>query len=311
MNRSKTGRLTAILLIATILCVGMTGTAAAEKKGTVIGGWLILRDAPSYQGNQLSSYPSGTVVTITGQKGSWYAVKAPDGLKGYMLGSYLNVSGSDVVVGKDAWVTSSNGMNVRLRSGPGTQYAAIASYAPGTKCKVLAQSGSFYKIQIGTYTGYMMGKYLTGSGEDPEPTPLHYTVYVTSRNGDGVYLRSGAYKGDNVIGFFAVGTKATMLAAGKTWSRISIEGLEGYMMSTFLTTKKPTPGPEPSPTGAYVYSPNGRNVNLRTGPGTEYPSLKSCAPGTEVTIVSRGDIWYFIMVGDLYGYMMGNYIQED
>ena len=33
-----------------------------------------------------------------------------------------------------AYVTSANGLNVRLRNGPGKGYSILASYAPGTPC---------------------------------------------------------------------------------------------------------------------------------------------------------------------------------
>ena len=168
-------RFAAALVSAVIfLCSFMPVAAFAEKTGTVRGGWLILRDAPSYSGRKISSYPTGTVVTITGQSGKWYAVTAPDGINGYMLGSYLVVSGDDLVVGQNAWVTSRNGLNVKLRSGPGTKYGAVASYPPGTKCMVLGKYGNFTQIQIGSMIGYMMTEFLTGT--DPGTgggNPLH------------------------------------------------------------------------------------------------------------------------------------------
>ena len=148
-----------ILVISAVIIFILCGTSAlAEKTGKVKGGWLILRDAPSYSGKQIASYPIGTVVTITGQSGSWYAVKTPDSLTGYMLGKFRTVSGDDLIAGGDAWVTSTNGLNVRLRSGAGTQYKAVASYAPGTKSTVLEVGKTFCKILIGTSVGYMMTK---------------------------------------------------------------------------------------------------------------------------------------------------------
>ena len=287
-----------------LLCTAFCTPAAAEKTGKVHGGWLILRSTPSYSGKQLSSYPTGTVVTITGQSGKWYAVKAPDGLTGYMLGSYLTVSGDDITEGKSAWVTSQNGLNVRLRSGPGTKYSAIASYAPGTKCTVLVKNGDFTQIQIGDVTGFMMTKFLTG--KDPgegSGGPVLYDIYVTSSNGGGVNLRSSPAKGNNVIGFYDVGTKGGMITPGITWSLISIDGKEGYMMTQFLTATKPTPSG-----GSYVISFNGKNVNLRNGPGTQYTAISSFPPGTSLTVVTAGADWSFVKIGGMYGYMMTQFI---
>ena len=231
----KTVKKAAAFFISVVILFS-TAAALAERTGKVHGGWLILRDAPSYNGRQISSYPSGTVVTVTGQNGAWYAVTTPDSLTGYMLGKFLTVTGDALIAGGDAWVTSSNGLNVRLRAGNGTQYKAIASYAPGTKCKVLETGSRFCKIQIGTSAGYMMTKFLTSSKpEAPESYKILYEVYVTSSNGRGVNMRSAPYVGNNVVGFFDVGTKAGMIKAGDAWSLIDVGGRHGYMMSQFLS----------------------------------------------------------------------------
>ena len=298
-----------ILVISAVIIFILCGTSAlAEKTGKVKGGWLILRDAPSYSGKQIASYPIGTVVTITGQSGSWYAVKTPDSLTGYMLGKFLTVSGDDLIAGGDAWVTSTNGLNVRLRSGAGTQYKAVASYAPGTKSTVLEVGKIFCKIQIGTSVGYMMTKFLTATdpGSGGGSGTVIYDVYVTSTNGRGVNMRSTPYKANNVIGFYEVGTKAGMITPGTSWSLISIDGKEGYMMTQFLTTNKPEPIVPVS--GSFVISYNGKNVNLRSGAGMKYPILNSYAPGTPVTILTPGAEWDFVKIGSLYGYMMDQFI---
>ena len=311
----------ALVLAAAILCMMMPmRTAVAEQTGKVFGGWLILRSAPSFSGAIKSSYPTGTVVTITGQNGAWYAVKTPDGLTGYMLGTYLKVSGSSTPSGSTAWVTSANGLNVRLRTGPGTGYTILASYAPGTKCTVISAGSNWSRIQIGSYTGYMMSKYLTstdpGSGTSPVPAPVPtpggYTVWVTSQNGKGVNLRSGPSKSYSAIGFYGVGTAATMISAGAQWSYIQVGNRTGYMMSQFLTSSAPAPVPVP-PTpvgGAYVVSGNGKSVNLRTGPGKNYPVIRSYAVGTPLTIITKGADWCFIHISGSYGYMMTAFIHD-
>ena len=307
MKHGKNRLIICLVIGIFLVSLSIYTTAAAEKTGRVYGGWLILRSAPSYSGKQISSYPTGTVVRITGQSGKWYAVEAPDGLTGYMLGSYLKISGDDLIDGADAWVTSENGLNVRLRSGPGTKYGAIASYAPGTKCTVLSAGPNFSQIRIGTITGFMMTKFLTTTdpGTGGGGTVL-YDVYVVSSNGGGVNLRSSPAKGNNVIGFYDVGTKAGMITPGTAWSRIVIGDKEGYMMTQFLSKDKPGPS---GPTGdSYVISYNGKKINLRSGPGLQYNVVSSYASGTPLTVLNPGSDWSFIKIDGTYGYMMNQFI---
>ena len=317
MNQKKR---TAVLLTALILALTALlpcGSALAEKKGVVKGGWLILRATPSITGAIRSSYPSGTVVTISGQVGSWYAVIAPDGLAGYMLGDYLQIEGGggSTPVESAAYVTSRNGLNVRLRSGPGKGYSILASYAPGTECMILSSGKNWCRIQIGSVTGYMMTQFLTNDPVTPAPVPPpvpvdQYPVYVTSSNGKGVNLRSGPGKGFSSIGFYSVGTQAYMITKGATWSYIHVGERYGYMMTRFLTETQPTP-PAPVYDGAYVVSANGRNVNLRTAPSKTAQIIRSFRVGTKLTIITYGTDWYFIQIDGYYGYMMRQFIYEN
>ena len=293
----------------------------ATQTATVHGGWLILRETPSFSGKIRSSYPEGTVVTVTGQQGAWYSVIAPDGLTGYMLGSYLTLStpGGGTTpgtgtVGTKAWITSANGLNVRLRSGPGTGYSILAAYAPGTECVILSTGSSWSRIRVGTLTGYMMSQFLTTSYSPAAPvTPVtptaSYDIWVISANGKGVNLRSGPGKSYGSIGFYSVGTAGSMITPGPVWSYVQIGSRTGYMMSQFLTTTAPT-GVTPKTGVPVVISGNGRYVNLRSGPGKGFGVIKSFPAGTELAILTRGAQWYYVKIAGYYGYMMKEFIYD-
>lgn len=318
MKNRKPNRMLAVILTVMLMFSVMapfSAAMAATKKGTVFGGWLLLRQTPSYSGAVISSYPSGTVVSITGQSGAWYAVTAPDGLSGYMRSSYLKVSGGGSSLSEGtAYVISNNGLNVRMRTGPGTEYKVLAAYAPGTKCTILSVGATWCRISVGSYTGYMMSRFLTNSkpGPDPTPTPTPSggTWYVTSSNGRAVNLREGPGTGYRSLGSYNVGTKVQMVNSGEIWSYICIGGVRyGYMMTQFLTRSMPDPV-IPDHTGAYIYSRNGGTVNVRSGPGKEFEVLGAFAVGTELSVISRGSVWYYIHIGEYYGYVMKQYVRE-
>lgn len=302
-----------LVLILTLSFINVV--QADSVQGTIWGGWLILRDAPSYNGKNTSSYPAGTVVTITGKDGLWYAVKTPDGKQGYMYSKWLKISGNEsglIPSGQTVYVTSKNGANVRLRTGPATSYPVRAAYAPGTEAIMIDYGKNWSMIQIGDFQGYMMSTYLTTKAT-PVPTPqpsTEYTVYVTSNNGKGVYMRSGPSKGYSSIGFYNVGTSATMVSKGNTWSYIRIGMKSGYMMTQYLSESAPY-NPSPIVGSPVVYSRNGKNVNLRSGPGQNYSVITSFPVGTSLSIISRGTTWYYISIGSYRGYMMREYIKEN
>ena len=185
---------------------------------------------------------------------------------------------------------------------------------------ILSSGKDWSKIQIGNYTGYMMSQYLTtGQSANPSqefkpvklPVPNEYAAWVTSKNGNGVNLRSGPSQYYASIGFYGVGTEVTMVSLGNTWSYIRIGDKYGYMMTKFLTTTAPSGGSaDPVQGTAYVISGNGKDVNLRTTPSISSKVIRAYPVGTPLTIITRGDGWYFIHIGEDYGYMMKNYISE-
>ena len=322
-------RLMAICL-ALVLLIGVMpmpqADAATNMTATVKGGWLNLRESPSTSAKSLGSYYTGTKVTILGSSGNWYYVKVGN-KTGYMLGSYLNVnadSGSTNAPAGNlnitAWVTSENGLGVRLRSGPSTAYSVIASYAVGTKVTILAKGTYWFQISVNGKIGYMMSQHLTttqpgssgNSGSSGGSVSGVGTAYVYAKNGGNVNLRAGAGKNFGVIGSYSVGTQVTVLTYGKTWSYIRVGTRTGYMMTDYLSNTAPSGGTVTPPASgsyiAYVTSANGLGVNLRTGAGKSYRAIASLPVGTQVTVLQHNTTWDYIRYGTTDGYMQNIYL---
>lgn len=306
-------RLIAMLLtMALLLTAAMIPAAHAENYATAVvkGGWLRLRDGASTDANTISAYFTGTTVTVLGSTGQWYRVLTPDGKTGYMHASYLTLtglsSGTTLEENTTGVVKSANGKAVRLRSGPSVQYAIIASYAVGTPLTVLSTSGDWCKVRINGRTGYMMKEFIsigsTVSGG--------YTAYVVSGNGKSVVLRSGPSKQNTALASYSVGQQVTVMSYGSTWSQVRINGLDGYMMSEFLSTVKPegTVTSGSSAYTAYVTSKNGKSVRLRSGAGKLFPTIASYSVGTQVTVLEHGTEWSRVRIGTNTGYMMTEFL---
>lgn len=295
--------------------------AATSMTATVKGGWLKLREAPNTDAKVLASYYTGTKVTILGTSGSWYYVSV-GGRTGYMMGSYLTINAdtgaSNAPSGNlniTAWVTSANGLPVRMRSGPSTGYGVLASYAVGTQVTILAKGTYWFQISVNGKIGYMMSQYLTttkpGTGGSASTPSTGSVAYVYASNGGNVNLRTGAGTNYGVIGSYSVGTPVTVLSAGKTWSYIRVGTRTGYMMTKYLTTTPPSTATPPSTSGsyiAYVTSTNGYGVRMRTGAGTSYRVLATLPVGTQVTVLQHNALWDYIRYGAMEGYMQNSFL---
>ena len=303
-----------ILSLAVLLTMLALPPALADNyaTATVKGGWLRLRDGASQSANTVSAYYTGTTVTILGGSGEWYHVRTPDGKTGYMNANYLTITGSitggQVDENTAAVVTSQNGKPVRLRSGPSVNYSIIASYKVGTPLTVLSTGESWSKIRINGRTGYMMNEFIQ-RGQGSDSVAGGYTAYVVSGNGKTVVLRSGPSKQYEALASYKVGQKATVLEYGSTWCKVRINGLDGYMMSEFLSTVKPdTSSGGVSTYTAYVTSQNGKGVRMRMGAGKLYPTVATYAVGTKVTVLEYDEDWCKIRIGSNTGYMMTEFL---
>ena len=313
-----------LALMLLVCAMPMRQADAANMTATVKGGWLNLRSAPSMTASIINSYYTGTKVTILEQSGSWYRVKVGS-RTGYMLGSYLNFNAdtgsTDAPTGNlniPAWVTSSGG-TVRLRKGPGTTYAIIANYKPGTPVTILAKGNNWYQIKVNGTVGYMMSAFVTttapgssgGSAGNP-PSSGSSTAYVWSANGGVVNLRTGAGKNFGIIGRYSPGTAATILTYGTTWCYIRIGTRSGYMMTEFLRTDGSSSGGTTTPpTGgyvAYVTSTNGLGVNMRSGAGKSFRVLAVLPVGTQVTVLQHNAQWDKIRFGTTDAYMDNSFL---
>jgi len=316
-------RLTAIILTLTLLltlCAMPAASAASYATATVKGGWLRLREGASTEAETISAYFTGTTVTILGSKNGWYNVLTPDGKTGYMHADYLTITGSvtggQLEENTAATVVSGNGKPVRLRSGPSVNYPIIASYAVGTKLTILSTGGTWSKVRVNGRTGYMMNEFLkpssvgsTGSsGSNSGTAAGSYTAYVVSQNGKTVVLRSGPSKQYDALASYKVGQKVTVKSYGSTWCQVNINGLDGYMMTQFLSTVKPETGSSSASYTAYVTSANGKGVRLRAGAGKIFPTIATYAVGTQATVLEYGDSWCKVRIGVNTGYMMTEFL---
>ena len=316
------------LLAALVLLMTALPISAMAETAVVKDGWLRLRSAPTTESTHIKSYFTGTVVTILGTSGAWTHVRTPDGNTGYMLSEFLVKGSQPTAAPKQAtgvtrYVTSANGRSVNLRRGAGYGYGVIWQYPVGTKVTVTGTSGEWSSVSIpgDGRTGWMLSSCLSEvQMSAPTGKVENTTMYITSKNGRSVNLRAQASTTARVIAAYAVNTKVTVLNRGATWSYISVGNQLGYMMTQFLTTTKPARVTNPTTTTvtpaknatdnyvAYVKSGNARPINFRSGPGTKYAIIGSAPTGTQLTVVKKGNIWSFIRIGTVYGYMMTQFI---
>ena len=217
---------------------------------TNTGAGLNLRDQPSLEGNIITSYKTGTAVTVLLRGNGWYKVSV-QGMTGYMASQYLSASqssgGSTSTSGyPKTGVVNNPGANqvLLLRETASTDARVLGYYRNGTSVQLLGESGSFYKVTVGGKNGYMMKKFIkvttssSGSGSSTLPaTP--FTAKLVNPNGNYIVnFRTAPGLSSPIIKAYPVGTEITVQQVGDVWCKAEIDGVTGYVSRYFFQAVK-------------------------------------------------------------------------
>ena len=194
---------------------------------------------------------------------------------------------------------------LNLRETASLDAKVLGQYGTGTWVEVLSEADGWAKVNVGGKSGYMMVKFLT----DGTATNVKY---VRTNTGIGLNLREEPSLSGKLITSFKPGTKVTVLQKGASWSRVSVDGKEGFMATSYLNFGTGS-GATDTVTGkkAIVNNPKDTQVlNLRQEASLDAKVLGSYHNGTSVTILKAGTTWHKVQVEDgKTGYMMAKYLK--
>ena len=119
--------------------------------------------------------------------------------------------------------------------------------------------------------------------------------------GGSLNLRQQPSLSAKVLGQYPTGTWMTVLSEDGEWSKVSVNGREGYVMNKYLSASA-------SDSTLYVRTNTGRGLNLRDEPGLTGNIITSFKPGTAVEVLVRGSSWHKVSVNGTVGYMSAQYL---
>lgn len=146
--------------------------------GTVTGSDVRLRLGPSTSYSIVGTYPKGTEVKISGTSGNWYEVSIK-GKYGYMSKDFISVkseakpteSKNDSIPKPSESMSAVgiiNGSSVRMRGGPGTNYAVVCYLGTGAKVDITGKTGNWYAVSYNGQKGYVSADYVKKSSSSSQ-----------------------------------------------------------------------------------------------------------------------------------------------
>ncbi len=137
-----------IALFTAVLCVSALGLMV----GTVTGSTVNIRTGPGTEYDVIASLSYGEQIEVI-ELGKWHKVVFGD-KTGYIISDYLAVENSKIA----GYVS---GSNVRLRTGPSTDYDIIATMAKGTEVEILEEKNGWFYLNTPYGTGYASCDYIS------------------------------------------------------------------------------------------------------------------------------------------------------
>ena len=191
---------------------------------------------------------------------------------------------------------------VHFRTGAGTNYSSMGVLDKGTKVTYISASGNWTKVNYNSKTGYICSDYL----EEEQSTSTTKTMYVTPDV--GLNVRKGPGTSYSKIAALSKGTAVTVHSTSNGWSKITANGVEGYVSSEYLSATKPSSSNETSTTTKTMYVTPDVGLNVRKGPGTSYSKITKLSKGTAVTVHSTSNGWSKITANGVEGYVSSEYL---
>ena len=120
--------------------------------------------------------------------------------------------------------------------------------------------------------------------------------------GGALNLRQEPSLSAKVLGQFPTGTLVEVTGYHGDWYEVEVNGLNGYMMSKFLTG-------DLNVQTATVRTNSGIGLNVREEPGMDGAILTSVKNGGTVTVTQKGSNWSRVTVSGVDGFMATEYLR--
>lgn len=322
---------TAVIMMASVFgflpSIDSNKVYAAGEKGVVADGPLNVRSGAGTTYKVLGSVDKGYSFTVTGtakdKSGTkWYKFSYKS-KTGYVSSKYVNIKhGSVISMTNTKGTVTTSSLNVR--KGPDTSYSKLGTMKKGKTFSVTGKVTNkygklWYRLTYDGKTGYVSSNHIkttkvnSSSFTVTEVENTKGTITATNlnvRKGPGTsYSKLGSVK----KGYSFKITGKAKDTKGKYWYRFSFNGKNGFVHSSYVTTKSTS-----EYTVESVSNINGTvkegPLNVRKGPGTKYETLGTIAEGKKFKITGKakdksGDYWYRFDFDNTKGFVHSDYVK--
>lgn len=216
---------------------------------------------------------------------------------------------------------------LNLRSDASTSGKILTTMPGGAPLVVVSQSNGWCKVIYNGTEGYASADYLRMSSS------LSANFGTGTITGSNVRMRSAAGTYGSILGTYNAGTQMSVTGVDGNWYAVSYNGKNGYVCADYMklgsasssssssqssssssqssssSSQSSTPAPDKtlSGTGKII----GTNVNMRSGPGTNYSVIGNYSNGVTLNVTGETNGWYAVSYNGKNGYVSSKYFRVD
>ncbi len=300
----KTGTTTGYVVSSYIRTAGtpvlLQATVTAKTMKTTS-----LRTSTSTSSTKLASISSGKSLTVTAvpSNTSWLKVTYSS-KSGYVLKSYVTVGGSSSY--RAGMVTATS---LSIRKSASTSATLVGTLTKNTVVVVMgkktAGGKAWYKVKMGSFTGYVLGSYVRVAGT---PVSLSSTSSaVTAKTLKTTSLRKSTSTSSTKLESIAKDKSLSVLTvpSNTNWIKVAYSSKTGYVLKSYVSVG----GSSSYRAGAVTAS----SLNIRKSASTSATVVKTVKKDQTLVVMGKksagGKTWYKVAVGSATGYAVGSYIR--
>lgn len=305
-------------------------TVYATAKSAKANARVNMREKASADSEIEKVIGAGDSLSVLGEAGSWYKVSF-GGKTGYVMKSYVDLVSAESTGGTETlYASAANGETaerVNMRKTASTGASIVKVVDKGRSVKILGESGSWYKVEYHSQTGYIAKDYIrvTGGTDNEDETvdavvPDGFESYPAARTGatnERVNLRESASTGASVLKVLNKNTSVSVLGEQGSYYQVKCGDALGFIAKEYVTLgasgEAETPKEENTVSGETLYSSvktmyTTVRVNMRREP--EGDVLHTLSADTAVSVIGEAGSWYKVTYSSSTGYISKAYLSE-
>ena len=267
----------------------------APSAGYTTADGLRVRKGPGTNYPVVSILQKDTEVEIIGQSGSWIEIKTTSG-DGFISEKYIRSNSQDL---SDGRITADS---VHLRSAPSVNAEILGKIKKGTSAEIIKEENGWTNIQYKGQSYWVSSHYITEKRNHSSAKQLNIEITASSLN-----VRSSAKAGASIIGSVKKGSTYEVVSQDDRWYEIKLEdGQKGWIASWYAKPLEEQTNKDVKKEKGERITISQDRINIRTGPGTDYPIAKLASKGESYPFIGMEDDWALIQMPDgSTGYIAG------